>query len=147
MTIHRVKNQTKNYLFKNGWEILRGKNQSSSTWTRFFCLKKHHRPLKSVGNLEQSLWVSPGFRPVKKKETLNSEWQQILEINVEAHKNRNYLPNVYKEWMNHSNRKNLVLLKTINDVERIIGFFSVCWYESGDRTVFGTARYYRFDEA
>ena len=100
-----------------------------------------------MGNLEQSLWVSPGFRPVKKKETLNSEWQQILEINVEAHKNRNYLPNVYKEWMNHSNRKNLVLLKTINDVERIIGFFSVCWYESGDRTVFGTARYYRFDEA
>ena len=46
--------------------------------------------------------------------------------------------------MNHSKRKNLVLLKTIDDVERIIGFFSVCWYESGDRTVFGTSRYNRF---
>ena len=67
-----------------------------------------------------------------------------MKINVEAHERRNYLPNVYKEWMNHSKRKNLILLKTIDDVERIIGFFSVCWYESGDRTVFGTSRYKRF---
>lgn len=84
--------------------------------------------------MTHKLWV---------KWTIESEWQKILEINVEAHRNRNYLPNVYNDWMHHPNRRNLVIIKVTDDFETIIGFFSVCWYESGDRTVFGTVKYFR----
>ena len=115
-------------------------------WNFIYLLMLVTNIFEQIVHLKQ-FWAKTVLKTVLKqfwanRRTLKSEWNKILNINIEAHKNRNYLPNVYRDWMEQPNRKNLVILKFIDDVETIIGFFSVCWYKSGNKTVFGMVIFY-----